>query len=51
MYLLDIEDIQRCLLEDTGSLNSVTLKSWFGDTLDEFPSHYATEIYNKCKIT
>ncbi|KAG5322226.1 AMPN Aminopeptidase, partial [Pseudoatta argentina] len=46
MYLLDIENIQQCLLQDIGSLNSVTLKSSFDDILDKLP-HYFTEIFNK----
>ncbi|XP_018397965.1 PREDICTED: uncharacterized protein LOC108775982, partial [Cyphomyrmex costatus] len=49
-HLLQIQDIQRCLLQDTvGSLNSVTLK--FDNTLDQFLSLYSVEIYKKCKIS
>ncbi|KAG5326559.1 AMPN Aminopeptidase, partial [Acromyrmex heyeri] len=50
MNFFDIEDIQRCLLQDTDSLNSVTLKSSFDDILDELPSQYFTEIYNKSPV-
>lgn len=51
MYLLDMENIHRCLLQDTGSLNSVTLKASLGDNLDELSSQYSTELYKKRKIT